>query len=199
MAEVRPAALQKQGDGSKKQWENCAAASAAMAALRARKNVNPKLGFPWLTTTLPTMSSAIRKWCDNHFDTTVVDGLYQSWVNKAVKRMYGVTMGYAFGIDWRTAVAFLKDHRGITVTIQYSEVLGTRYASSSTFRGRHRVYVNHRRRNKRTGKFQFLVYDPLADGRRAWVPKGPQWWPAGLLRRATEAAGIEVSYTPKTA
>src|SRR6185503_7188646 len=124
MAEVRPLALQKQLDGSPKASENCAAASAAMSALRARKNVNPRMGFPWLTTSLPTMSSAIRKWCEQHFNTSGVQGLYQRWVNPAVKAMYGVTLGYAFGITRTTARAYLKDHRGISITVIYSYFQG---------------------------------------------------------------------------
>lgn len=198
MAEIRPKRLQKQGDGSRKQWENCAAASAAMAALRARKNVKPPTVFPWLTTGLPTMSSAIRSWCDRHYNTDVVAGLYQKWVNPAILTMYKVKMGYAYLISWKQAVAFILDHRGATFSIMYSEVLGTRYASSATFGGRHRIYVNERRYNKDRDRFEFLVYDPLADGRHSWVPKGPQWWPAKLLRRAVERAGVEISYTPRT-
>lgn len=199
MAEKRPKRLQRQGDGSPRQWENCAAAAEAMAVLRARNNIKPPTVFPWLTTRLPTMSSAIRSWCDRHFDTTVVAGLYQRWVNAAALKMYRVSMGYAFNISWKQAVAFIVDHRGATFTIQYSEVLGTRFAASGTFGGRHRIYVNERRFNKDKSRFEFLVYDPLADGRHSWVPKGPQWWPAKLLKRAVERAGVEISYTPRTA
>lgn len=199
MAEVRPAALQKQGDGSRKQWTNCAAASAAMAALRARKNVKPTTSFPWLTTSLPTMSSAIRQWCDNHYNTTVIRGLYQKWVNPAVKAMYGVSMGYAYAVGWSTFTALILAHRGATVTVQYSVILGTKYACFASFTGRHRWYINERRYNSTLGRYEYLVYDPGADGRHSWVPKGPQWVPATLVRKAMEAAGIEISYTPATA
>jgi hypothetical protein len=198
MAEVRPTALQKQLDGSTWASENCAAASAAMTALRAKRNVNPKLGYPWLTTSLPTMSSATRKWCNAHYNTSVVDGLYQKWVNPAVKAMYGVSMGYAFGTNWSTLIAYLLDHRGITVTVMYSYFQGTPYAGSS-FRGRHRQYWNERRWNATKQRMEILVYDPLCDGRHPWIPKGPQWIPVSKLRQAAEAAGIEISFTPRTA
>lgn len=199
MAEVRPKALQKQGDGSPWQWQNCAAASAAMAALRARKNVRPTTVFPWLTTSLPTMSSAIRKWCNAHFNTGAVAGLYQSWVNAAIKAMYGVTMGYAWDVPWETAISFIRAHRGCSVSIKYSVILPTAYASSAGFTGRHRVFWNEIRYNSTKGRYEALIYDPLADGRRSWIPKGPQWWPLSLVRKAMEAATIEVSYTPPTA
>ena len=198
MAEVRPAALQKQLDGSPKASENCAAASAAMSSLRARKNVNPKMGFPWLTNSLPTMSSAIRKWCDQHFTTSVAFGLYQRWVNAAVKAMYGVTLGYAFSISRLTARAYLKDHRGISITVIYSYFQGTKYAGSVFF-GRHRIYLNEERWNATKQRVETLVYDPLCDGRHPWVPKGPQWIPNSLIWKAAEAATIEVSFTARTA
>lgn len=198
MAEARPKALQRQLDGSPQADANCAAASAAMTALRARRNAKPaSSSWPWLTTRLPTMSSAIRHWCNAHFNTRGVYGLYQKWVNAAVKAMYNVNIGYAFGIDWPTAVAYVLDHRGVTITIMYSYIQGTKFAASG-FTGRHRIYLNERRWNATKGYHEWLVYDPLADGRYPWIPKGPQWWPAPLLHRAAEAAGIEVSYTVAT-
>ncbi len=201
---TRPKALQRQGDGSKKQWSNCAAAAAANAALRALKNVNPKMGHPWLTTTLPTMSSAIRRWCDSHFNTTGIAGLYQRWVNAAIRSMYGVEMGYYWQDKdsndeaWAVFRALVLAGRGTSVSITYSADLGTKHAAFSGFVGRHRVYVNERRYNATKDRYEFLVYDPGADGRHPWVPKGPEWWPAKLLREAMEASGIEVSYTRKT-
>jgi hypothetical protein len=198
MSEIRPIRLQKQLDGSPEQNDNCVAASAADAVLRARKNVKPATSFPWVTTKLPTMSSTIRQWCNAHFDTSVVKGLYQKWVIAAVKAMYGVSLGYAFGVDWNTARAFLLDHRGTTLTINYALIQGTQYAASG-FYGRHRIYLNEERWNAAKNRRETLVYDPLADGRHPWIPTGPQWWPNTLVRRAAESAGIEVSYTPRTA
>lgn len=199
MAEERPVRHQTQGDGSRKQWKNCAAATGGNAVLRARKNVNPKRGYPWATLSLPTMSSAIRDWCDRHFNTSAVEGLRQDWVNAALRAMYGVSMGYAYLISWVKVVAFILDHRGISVSVIYAYFLGTAYAGSATFTGRHRIFINERRWNSTKQRHEFLVYDPLCDGRRASIPKGPQWVPVALVRKAMEAAGIEVSYTPATA
>lgn len=204
MAEVRPIRNQIQGDGSSKQWENCAAASAGDAALRAKKNVNPGRGYPWATTSLPTMSSAIRKWCDNHFNTGAVSGLYQSWVNAAIRAMYGVVMGYVFGsaATWKLFISLLRDHRGVSVSITYGviqDMYGGRYAAFANFRRRHRVFINQRRYNDNKDRYEFLVYDPGADGRRSWVPNGPQWWPADMVKKAMTASGFEFSYTPRTA
>lgn len=212
MAEYRPW-WYGQGDGSAQQWSNCAATSAGVAADRARKGAKPATSWPWRPArtkqsdgtgwnyTRPTMSESIRKWCNSHFDTTTVKGLRQSWVNAAIKAMYGVTMGYAFGssVVWSTFVSFILDHRGCSVSVTYSKVLGTPYAGSRTFTGRHRVFVNERRYNSTLSRYEYLVYDPLCDHRYSWVPQGPQWWPASLLRSAMEASGIEISYTPATA
>ena len=193
-------------DGSPKQNENCGAASGGMLADRARKGVKPATPFPWLTkitaqadgtgwrTPLPTMASAIRTWCTQRFATNTVAGLYAKWIRAALKGMYGVDTGYAFGIDWATFAAFIVAGRGCIVAINYAVVQGTKYAASS-FRGRHWLVVIERRKNATTGLYQYLVFDPLADHRRAGIPQGPQWWPAALLRRAFEATSTEVIYT----
>jgi hypothetical protein len=192
-------------DGSPKQDENCGAASGGMLADRARKGVKPATAYPWRTkitaqadgtgwrTPLPTMSSAIRSYCAQHFATNTVQGLYARWIRAALKAMYGVTTGYAYGIDWATFAAFIVAGRGCVVAINYAVVQGTRYAASG-FRGRHWIVVIERRRLA-SGNYQYLVYDPLADHRNASIPQGPQWWSAGLLRRAFEATSTEIIYT----
>lgn len=208
MATTRPKRNQRQKDGSRQQWSNCAAAAQGTAVLRHLKNVNPLKGYPWNTRTLPTMSSAIRRWCNSHFDTTTARGLRQSWVRAAAKAMYGVSMGYYWGpgsgdsIDtqWRKFVAFVIDGRGVTVSVTYSAIVGTRYSGFGSFYGRHRWYVNERRWNATKGRYEFLVYGPEHDARFSWVPNGDYgiWVPSSILKRAMLLSGIEVSYTRDT-
>lgn len=199
-----------QKDGSTRQWQQCAAVAGANSTDRHRMGVKPATPYPWLpritrqsdgtgwNSTRPTMAEAIFKWCLRTFNTTAPTGLYQKWVNAALKAMYGVTMGYAFGVSWATFVSYIVAKRGASVTIMYSKLHGTPYDACRTFDGRHRIYINERRYNSTKGYYEYKVYDGLADRRYSYIPQGPQWWPAPLLRRAMEAAGIEVSYTRVT-
>lgn len=208
MSEYR-AHWRPQKDGSDEEWRQCAAIAAGNAADRARKGVKPTTKFPWLPSitkltygwrsTLPTMASSIFDWCRRTYSTSAPGGLYQKWANAAIKAMYGVTMGYAYGIAWATFVSFIVGHRGGSVSIKYWVLHGTPFDGCRSFDGRHRVFVNERRFNSTKGIYEYLVLDGLADHRFSWIPQGPQWWPASLLKRAMEASGIEVSYTPATA
>ena len=84
--------------------------------------------------------------------------------------------------------------------IRYSVIAPTKYDASPGFTGNHAVYVNERRASDGA----FLVYDPMADHRRAGIPQGPQWWPASLLQRAayampgTAAGCVNASFTRDT-
>lgn len=66
-----------------------------------------------------------------------------------------------------------RDDTMLSISISYAVVSGTRYDASPGFTGLHQI-VLHRG----------MVYDPLADGRRAGIPTSPQNWPKDLLRRA---------------
>jgi hypothetical protein len=205
MSEYRPR-WYPQLDGSPRQGDNCGAASGGMLADRARKGAKPATKFPWRTaispqadgtgwrTPLPTMSSAIRTWCANHFNTAGQFGLFAKWIRAALKAMYGVDTGYAIGVPWSTFVDFIVAHRGCIIAINYARVTTHRAAS---FTGRHWLFVNERRGSAATG-YEYLVFDPLADHRRAGIPQGPQWWSAGELRRAYEGTTSEIIYSRPT-
>lgn len=53
------------------------------------------------------------------------------------------------------------------------------------FRGGHSVGVLGQR--KKNGVVQWLLFDPLDDGRRSNIPKGPRWVPKWKLVRAMES------------
>jgi hypothetical protein len=89
-------------------------------------------------------------------------------------------------------------------SIRYRTLLGTRYASSSTYTEGHGVVLNDYRQIVNDPDLVQLG-DPLADGRRASIPDGWQWAPASLIWRAAEArsaqfgsSGITMALAPDT-
>lgn len=76
--------------------------------------------------------------------------------------------------------------RGANLAGYYAPVQGTKYQGSETFTGNHRVWVNEGRGWSRdaSGNWhaeEYLVFDPLADGRRSAIDDGPTWWPRDLV------------------
>jgi len=170
--------FRKQGDGSRCQWSNCGPASQAMASRRHRKGIDPKTAGPW-----PPMPQAIR----NRISPSSCGGtnLNQSdmWVR--------------YDLPWDTFRSLIQSGRGAHVAIRYSMV-PAKFDGSPGFNGGHSVYVNERR----SSDGAFLVYDPLADGRRSGIPTAPDWWPASVLKAAagswTGTGKIDASFTRDT-
>jgi hypothetical protein len=77
--------------------------------------------------------------------------------------------------------------RWVTLSIMYSTINQRRpdLSSDRHFNGGHSVGMLGRRES--TGKVEYLIFDPLADGRKEGYPRGPKWWPRGLVFAATEA------------
>lgn len=181
----------KQGDGSQCQWTNCGCACHAMAAMRARRGVDPRNTHGW-----PPTPTEIR---------VAIDGLHRcggTSLNEneaAVLHLYAVDMVLRYNIPFNSFASLIISGRGAVVPIQYSVIAPTKFDASPGFTGGHGVFVN-----ERNPAGYYLVYDPLADGRRVGIPKGPQWWPGALLRRAAEAypgtlpGHIHASFTPTT-
>jgi hypothetical protein len=183
--------FRKQGDGSRCQWQNCGPASQAMAAQRHRKGIDPKNVHGW-----PPMPAEIRNQVSPHS----CGATNMNELDVAAMHLYGVDMLVRYGIPWASFQSLIISGRGAIVQISYSVIHGTKYDACPTFRGNHGIYVNERRASDGA----FLVYDPLADGRRAGIPKGPQWWPASLLKAAayampgTAAGLVNASFTRDT-
>lgn len=114
--------------------------------------------------------------------------------------MYATDMSVRYDVPWTTFRSLIIAGRGAVLQIRYSVIAPTRFDASPGFTGNHAIYVNERR----SSDGAFLVYDPLADGRRAGIPKGPQWWPASLLQRAayampgTDPGTVNASFTRDT-
>ena len=186
----RPA-FRKQGDGSRCQWSNCGPASQAMASQRYRKGVDPKNVHGW-----PPMPSEIR----NQISPHSCGGTSMNENDSAAIHLYGTDMAVRYGVPWATFRSLIISGRGAIVQIRYSVIAPTRYDASPGFTGNHAVFVNERRASDGA----YLVYDPLADHRRASIPQGPQWWPGSLLQRAayaipgTATGCINASFTADT-
>jgi hypothetical protein len=183
--------FRKQGDGSRCQWQNCGPACQAMAADRHRKGVDPKTPHAW-----PPMPAEIRNFISPH--TCAATSLTVN--DAAATHMYATNMLVRYGIPWTTFRSLIISGRGAIVQISYSVIHGTKVDASPGFMGNHAIFVNERRGSDGA----FYVYDPLADGRRPGIPKGPQWWAATLLQRAayampgTAAGSVNASFTRDT-
>lgn len=87
---------------------------------------------------------------------------------------------------WAAVEKALED--GFAVGLQYDYGYINAHArgqsGSPTFDGFHVALIVRKRASG--GRTSFLVYDGLYDGRRADIPKGPQWVPGWVLKRAAE-------------
>jgi len=161
----------KQGDGSRCQWTNCNCASHAMAVMRHRLGMDPHNEHGW-----PSSPAEIRNRLGACGGTNLPEN------DLAVQHLYGVNMDVRYNVPMATFRSLIISGRGAVVPIWYGIIAPTKYDASPGFTGGHGIYVNERRASDGA----YYVYDPLADGRRKGIPKGPQWWPASLLQRAAE-------------
>lgn len=149
-------------DGGVLGWSNCFCTCTAM-----------QIAFETGNQKRPT-GADVRFCCHNADGTRDVLGGTNAPENvAAAQRCWGVTLDYrymAFEDFWRLST---RPDYALSVSISYAVISGTPFDGSPGFRGNHQVL--------RSGG---LVYDPLADGRRAGIPSGPQAWPKALLLRA---------------
>lgn len=166
--------FRKQGDGSRCQWFNCNCASHAMAVDRHRKGIDPRKPSLWLPRPAEIRNAISPHSCGG---TSLADN------EKACARLYGVDLTPRYNVPFDSFRSLIISGRGAVVHIDYGVIAPTKFDASPGFTGGHAVYVNERR----SSDGAFLVYDPLADHRRAGIPQGPQWWPATLLKKACGA------------
>jgi len=162
--------FRKQADGSRCQWYNCNPTSHAMAADRHQRGIDPPGTALWKPT-----GAYIRSFIPGGCGGTTLNENETVLINK-----YRIDMLVRYNIPWDTFRSMIIAGRGAVVNIRYSVIAPTRFDASPGFTGGHAIYVNERR----SSDGAFLVYDPLADGRRTGIPKGPQWWPGALLKAA---------------
>ena len=185
--------FRKQLDGSACQGTNCGCASSAMASQRAREGSDPATKYAW-----PPTSKAVRAHIQAMFDTGCRASLF-SQNERVCAALYKVDLQPRYNIPYATFRGMILAGRGAVAAIQYSVISPTRFDACPGFGGGHSVYVNERREDG-----SYLVFDPLADGRRSGIPNGPKWWPGSLLRDAmyaypgTNKGCVHASFTRDT-
>jgi hypothetical protein len=184
--------FRKQLDGSACQGDNCGCASSAMASQRAREGRDPGNQYAW-----PPTPRAVRA------RIQAISGGGCGSTNfseneRACATLYNVDLQPRYNVPWATFRSMIIAGRGAVCAIQYSVVHGTRFDACPTFQGGHSVYVNERRSSG-----GYLVYDPLADGRRDYT-LAPDWWPGSFLQKAmyaypgTNSGCVHASFTKDT-
>lgn len=175
-------ALVKQADGTIAQWSNCTAAGYSMVVYAATNGAHPVVD---LTTHVSPFCHTMRAYYG-----TYTGGIPWSVAGACVQHYFGLTIRFQYGLTWEQFRDFVITGHPSDVSIQYSAIHGTAFDACYTFTsGLHSVSVFERRWNSALNREEFLVGDPLADGRHSWVPKGPQWWPASLLKKAMLLSG----------
>jgi hypothetical protein len=98
-----------------------------------------------------------------------------------------VAKGFGIDLDVTTAsfdrlIRALEHGRGVSLCGSSVATFGTPFQSSPTFKDNHQLALTDIRTNP-DGSREILVYDPLADKRKAGVKyRGPAWIPVGIVR-----------------
>jgi hypothetical protein len=107
-------------------------------------------------------------------------GTWLGDVVRAVRRGYRVDMDLNTG-PFERVVRALEAGRGVSLCGSSIATLGTEFQASESFDGNHQIALTDIRRRP-DGTREILVFDPLADGRRARIARSPMWVPARLIR-----------------
>jgi len=124
-----------------------------------------------------------------------VEGPQSTSIDDAKRAVHGLRVrGRSPMRYWRTRdVAnvrrWVRKGRPAHLAIDYgkwNDLLGDR-TGDPRFRGGHSVMVYGQRRER--GLLEWLLWDPLEDGRRAGIPVGPTWYPRWQIISAARALG----------
>ncbi len=162
----------KQLDGTRFSGTNCTMASGSMAAIRHREGSNPAGSARWYPT----------PWYLRQLTGDKRGGTTLSQLDQVLNRYYHVDLEVTFGTSWRHFREQIKKGRGAVLQGGYSAIQHTVWSGSREFSGNHAIFVNEVRHNARLNRLEYLVYDPLCDGRRAGLDKGPSWIPENVLK-----------------
>lgn len=176
MSVYRPPFI-KQLDGSLYAGLNCTMASAAMAAVRHRKGSDPAGTAPWY----PTSSYLRGRTGDTSGGTTLAQA------DSVLIRLYNINLDVEYNLGWGDFLQRVLNGQGVILQGGYRPIRDTKYSGSDTFAGNHAVYINEAKWNETYNRWDFLWYDPLCDGRRVGLAKGPQWVPGWLVKKFASA------------
>ncbi len=165
-----------QFDGSPYGGGNCGACGEAHRVIAQQLGRRPSKGAPWYPT-----GASIRR---ETGDTT--GGLMPSQTGAATRREYGIISPGAriAGID--DVAALLWDGFTVDLLMRYGPIADAGHSGSPGFRGNHRYNLSGIRTTD-AGRLQLKCADSLYDGRRAGIPRGPQWIDASVIWRAAGA------------
>ncbi len=138
-------------------WSSCTAFSAAMAGSYHRQVAKVASG------------GQVREKTGDH-----VGGLTLAQVDEALNDGWNVDLDTRYRLDWDQFAAKITSGRGAILQGTYAAIADSRYDAGNGFRGNHAIFVGP----------QWVVMDPLADGRHPGVYKyhGEQY-PQDLLKR----------------
>ena len=159
----------KQLTGSRDSTRNCTMAAGASALYRVTN------GRKLVT------AQKLRDLTGDHVGGNTLDQLRGALAKLGHGDDFGaVRRGLAIG----TLYAYLRAGRGAVVQGSSIATRGTRWQGSTTFTGNHAWYVSRGVDFDSAGRPAYLiVFDPLADGRRAGIAKSPLKLPRNLFEK----------------
>ena len=165
-----------QFDGSRYASANCGACSEAMRVVSQVKGARPAKGSPWYPT-----GKSIRA---ETGDTS--GGLNPAQTTAASYREYGVPHASPRISAFSDVLSKLSGAYAVDLLVGYGPI--NKYKSGSPgFTGNHRIVLVGRDTERR----MLLSADPLYDGRRSGIPRGPQWIPQSVIYQAAGALVLD--------
>ena len=169
-------ALETQLDGSASQAFDAGRAVAVMELDYATcgqirvstEAIGRRMGVPDGATTTADRKRAVESYADRARSLGLVPPRYRAVERGKVSDLWDL----------------LIEGRPASVIIDYGQVGDQR--GDSSYDGFHVVWLRWAR-ERDDGTKEVCVYDPLADGRSAEVPDGPQWWPWQVVESAVSA------------
>lgn len=163
-----------QHDGSPFEWENCAPSTWAALVVAQMQGKRPAKGSPWF----PTGASLRTQSGDRS------GGILPSVLDATVNRIYGIDLDVR--ITGTAAVQSALEHGfDVGVLVGYGPIADHGDSGSPGFRGNHSLPLFGTRTI--SSVVEWLSGDPLYDGRRGVIPKGPRWIPRSVIVKACEA------------
>ena len=167
-----------QFDGSRYASTNCGCASEAMRVASQQKGVRPPRGTPWQ----PTGRSIRAETGDTKGGTNPAQTMAAS------QREYGTPHAASRISSFGDVMQKLSAGYAVDLLVGYGPI-NDHKSGSPGFRGNHRLVLVGRNSDKRL----LLSADPLYDGRRSGIPKGPQWIPQTVMYNAAGALVLDPS------
>jgi hypothetical protein len=176
----------KQLDGSTFAGSNCNCAVAAMALDRETLGRDTTTGKRVRQLTGDTSGGTTQR--------QVVDALMRGW---------DADLDLSLNIKTADALKRLDSGQGMMLAGQSSATRGTKWQASETFGDNHQWWCNERRKNSQVaGGYQWLIMDPLGDGRRPGIADFSEglWLPQEVVlsfaRRLNVSATPDKTYVP---